>query len=137
MATLRGSSTGPNLIGSAPPEIVWTVVRGDTALFKLYVTDDTEAPLYIPDWELELDIKRNELVVTTIYPEAILDPVDNESIPGEILVKLTSSQSDLLQTGDIFDIQMTNTSTDEESIGFEQVWTVARGSVVVIEDVTR
>jgi hypothetical protein len=137
MATLRGSSSGPNLIGSAPPEIIWTVVRGDTALFKLYVTDDTEAPLYIPDWDLEIDIKRNELVVTTIYPEPILDPVDEESIPGEILVKLTSSQSDLLQTGDIFDIQMTNTSTDEESIGFEQVWTVARGSIVVIEDVTR
>jgi hypothetical protein len=137
MATLRGTTSGPNLIGSAPPEIIWTVVRGDTALFKLYVTDDTEAPLYIPDWDLEIDIKRNELVVTTIYPEAILDPVDDESIPGEILVKLTSSQSDLLQTGDIFDIQMTNTSTDEESIGFEQVWTVARGSVVVIEDVTR
>lgn len=136
MATLRGSS-GSYLIGSAPPEIVWTVVRGDTASFKVYVTDDTQAALYVPDWNIEMDVKRNELVVITLSPEPILDPVDDEPIPGEFLVKLTSEQSDVLQSGDIFDIQMTNTSTDEESIGFAQVWTVARGSVSVIEDVTR
>jgi hypothetical protein len=136
MATLRGSS-GSYLIGSAPPEIVWTVVRGDTASFKVYVTDDTQAALYIPDWDIEIDIKRGGLIVVSLSPEPILDPVDDESIPGEFLVKLTSEQSDLLQTGDIFDIQMTNTSTDEESIGFDQVWTVAKGSVSVIEDITR
>ena len=136
MATLRGSS-GSYLIGSAPPEIVWTVVRGDTASFKVYVTDDTQAALYVPDWDIEMDVKRNDLVVVALSPEPILDPGDDEPIPGEFLVKLTSEQSDLLQTGDIFDIQMTNTSTDEESIGFGQVWTVAKGSVSVIEDVTR
>jgi hypothetical protein len=136
MATLRGSS-GSYLIGSAPPEIVWTLVRGDTASFKVYVTDDTQAALYVPDWDIELDIKRGGLVVVALSPEPILDPTDDEPVPGEFLVKLTSGQSDLLQTGDIFDIQMTNTSTDEESIGFGQVWTVAKGSVSVIEDVTR
>lgn len=136
MATLRGSS-GSYLIGSAPPEIVWTLVRGDTASFKVYVTDDTQAALYVPDWDIEMDVKRNDLVVVALSPEPILDPIDDEPIPGEFLVKLTSEQSDLLQTGDIFDIQMTNTSTDEESIGFGQVWTVAKGSVSVIEDVTR
>lgn len=136
MATLRGSS-GSYLIGSAPPEIVWTLVRGDTASFKVYVTDDTQAALYVPDWEIEMDVKRNDLVVVALSPEPILDQTDNEPVPGEFLVKLTSEQSDLLQTGDIFDIQMTNTSTDEESIGFGQVWTVAKGSVSVIEDVTR
>lgn len=136
MATLRGSS-GSYAIGSAPPEILWTVVRGDTASFKVYVTDDTQAPLYIPDWDIEMDVKRNELVVFTLTPEAILDPVDDEPIPGEFLVKLTSENSDTLQTGDIFDIQMTNISNNPESIGYGQVWTVARGSVSVIEDVTR
>jgi hypothetical protein len=55
----------------------------------------------------------------------------------EFLVQLTSEQSDLLQTNDIFDIQMTNTSSDPNSVGYEQVWTVAKGYVVVIEDVTR
>jgi hypothetical protein len=136
MATLRGSS-GSYLIGSAPPEIVWTVVRGDTASFKVYVTDDTLAALHVPDWSVEIDVKRNELVVITLSPTAILDPIDNEPIPGEFLVKLTSVQSNLLQTGDIFDIQMTNTSTNTQSIGYGQIWTVARGSVSVIEDVTR
>jgi hypothetical protein len=136
MATLRGSS-GSYLIGSAPPEIVWTVVRGDTASFKVYVTDDTLAALHVPDWSVEIDVKRNELVVITLSPTAILDPVDDEPIPGEFLVKLTSVQSNLLQTGDIFDIQMTNTSTNTQSIGYGQIWTVARGSVSVIEDVTR
>jgi hypothetical protein len=136
MATLRGSSTGPNLIGSAPPEIVWTIVRGDTATFKAFVTDDSEAALYIPDWTIKVDIKRNGLVVASLTPQAVLDPIDDESIPGEFLVKLTSVQSKLLQSGDIFDIQMTNISTNAESIGFGQVWTVAIGSVSVIEDVT-
>ena len=136
MATLRGSS-GSYLIGSAPPEIVWTVVRGDTASFKVYVTDDTLAALHVPDWGIEIDVKRNELVVITLSPTASLDRIDNEPIPGEFLVKLTSVQSNSLQTGDIFDIQMTNTSTNTQSIGYGQIWTVARGSVSVIEDVTR
>jgi hypothetical protein len=136
MATLRTSTTGPNLIGSAPPEIIWTIVRGDTATFKAFVTDDSEAALYIPDWTIKVEIKRNGLVVASLTPEAVLDPIDDESIPGEFLVKLTSLQSKLLESGDIFDIQMTNISTNTESIGFGQVWTVARGSVSVIEDVT-
>jgi hypothetical protein len=135
MATLRGSS-GSYLIGSAPPEIVWTLVRGDTASFKVYVTDDTLAALHVPDWTTKLEVRRNDLVVITLSPTAILDPIDSEPIPGEFLVKITSVQSNLLQTGDIFDIQMTNTSTNTQSIGYGQVWTVARGSVSVIEDVT-
>jgi hypothetical protein len=136
MATLR-SATGSYLIGSAPPELVWTVVRGDTASFKVYVTDDTQTALHVPDWDVEIDIKRNDLVVVTLTPEPILDPVDDEPIPGEFLVQLTSAQSDLLQSNDVFDIQMTNTSSNPESIGYQQVWTVGKGYVVVIEDVTR
>lgn len=136
MATLRTSANSYN-IGSPPPELVWTLVRGDTASFKVYVTDDSLAALYVPDWDIEMDIKRDELVVVTLSPNAILDPIDDEPIPGEFLVKLTAEQSDLLRTADVFDIQMTNTSTNPESIGYEQVWTVARGTIVVIEDITR
>jgi hypothetical protein len=136
MATLRTSANSYN-IGSPPPELVWTLVRGDTASFKVYVTDDSLAALYVPDWDIEMDIKRDELVVVTLSPNAILDPVDDEPVPGEFLVKLTAEQSDLLRTADIFDIQMTNTSTNPDSIGYEQVWTVARGTIVVIEDITR
>jgi hypothetical protein len=136
MATLR-SNTGSYLIGSPPPELVWTVVRGDTASFKVYVTDDTQAALYIPDWDIKMDIRRNELVVVTLIPEPILDPIDSEPVPGEFLVQLTSLQSALMQSNDIFDIQMTNTSSDTDSVGYGQVWTVAKGYVTVIEDVTR
>jgi hypothetical protein len=136
MATLRTSANSYN-IGSPPPELVWTLVRGDTASFKVYVTDDSLAALYVPDWDIEMDIKRDELVVVTLTPDAILDPIDDEPVPGEFLVKLTAEQSDLLRTADVFDIQMTNTSTNPESIGYEQVWTVARGTIVVIEDITR
>jgi hypothetical protein len=136
MATLRTSANSYN-IGSPPPELVWTLVRGDTASFKVYVTDDSLAALYVPDWDIEMDIKRDELVVVTLTPDAILDPIDDEPVPGEFLVKLTAEQSDLLRTADVFDIQMTNTSTNSESIGYQQVWTVARGTIVVIEDITR
>jgi hypothetical protein len=136
MATLRTSANSYN-IGSPPPELVWTLVRGDTASFKVFVTDDSLAALFVPDWDIEMDIKRDELVVVTLTPEPILDPVDDEPIPGEFIVKLSATESDLLRTGDLFDIQMTNTSTNEDSIGYEQVWTVARGTIVVIEDITR
>jgi hypothetical protein len=141
MATLRTSANSYN-IGSPPPELVWTLVRGDTASFKVYVTDDSLAALYIPDWDIEMDIKRDELVVVTLTPESILntpsgDDDEPEPIPGEFLVKLAAEQSDLLKTADVFDIQMTNTSTNPGSIGYGQVWTVARGTVVVIEDITR
>jgi hypothetical protein len=141
MATLR-SGSGSYLIGSAPPELVWTLVRGDTASFKVYVTDDTQTALHVPDWDVEIDIKRNDLNVVSLTPTPILDVPQSEEdipepIPGEFLVQLTSEQSDLLQTNDVFDIQMTNVSTDPNSVGYGQVWTVGKGYVVVIEDVTR
>jgi hypothetical protein len=133
MATGRSTGTNSYSVGSAPPEIVWTVVRGDTASFKAYVTTDDLEPLFIPDWEIEMDIKRGDLVVATLYPTAIPDntTIDaNDKIPGEFLVALTANECDLLRTGDVFDIQMTNEETN-------QVWTVAQGSFVIIEDITR
>jgi hypothetical protein len=44
-------------------------------------------------------------------------------------VSLTAAQSETLETGDIFDIEL---STAQDQI----VWTVAQGSVVILEDVT-
>ena len=135
MATLRTSANSYN-IGSPPPELAWTLVRGDTASFKVYVTNDATEPLFIPDWDIEMDIKRDQLIVTSLSPQPILDqstpPSENavDVMPGEFLVELTSEQSQLLATGDVFDIQMTNDSSNT-------VWTVARGTVIVIEDITR
>ena len=39
-------------LGSVPPQIVWTVVRGDTASFRVFVSVDAKLPLLIDEWTL-------------------------------------------------------------------------------------
>ncbi len=109
-------------VGNVPPEIVWTVVRGDTASFRVYVTDDAKDPLLISEWTIAMDINRVNTTIVSLSPDATVS--DNA---GEFTVFLDSDQSELLQTGDIFDIQMSDDT---------RVWTVAKGSMVIIEDVT-
>jgi hypothetical protein len=135
MATLRGSTSLYN-VGNPPPRVIWTVVRGDTAAFKVYATDDERVPLNIPDWSIDMKIKRpnsaaNLGVITdaatlilTLNPEQ-----DADDGPGEFTVSLTAAESLVLNTGDIFDVQL---STPQNQI----VWTVAQGSMVILEDVT-
>lgn len=136
MATYRGQSSDQYLIGSAPPFVTWTVVKGDTASFKTYVTDDAREPLNIDDWNISMQIKRptdpaNAGIITdaatlilTLTPEA-----DPDDAPGEFTVSITAAQSALLRTGDIFDIELSLPSD-------EIVWTVAQGKMVILEDVT-
>lgn len=126
-------TTGYN-VGNTPPQVVWTIVRGDTASFKVYVADDAKLPLTIADWNILMKVKRpinaadagvitdNATTILTLVPAA-----DPDDAPGEFTVSLLASQSQLLQTGDIFDIQLSDPT---------RVWTVARGSMVVLEDVT-
>lgn len=133
MATLRGSASSYE-IGNKPPTIVWTVVRGDTASFRVYVTDDEKQPLTIADWTINMKIKRpnnsvdlgvitdNSTLVLSLTPAA-----DADDQPGEFTVSLLSSESETLETGDIFDIQLSNAA---------YVWTVAQGSMKILEDVT-
>jgi hypothetical protein len=135
MATLRGSSSSYN-VGNTPPRVTWTIVRGDTAAFKVYVTDDEQAPLNLDDWSIEMQVKRptnaaNAGVITdaatlilTLTPEQ-----DVDDAAGEFTVSLTAIQSETLETGDIFDIEL---STAQRTT----VWTVAQGSLIVLEDVT-
>jgi hypothetical protein len=135
MATLRGSSKRYD-VGNRPPTVIWTVVRGDTAAFRVYVTDDDKQPLNIEDWTISMKVKRpnssenlgvitdDATVILTLNPAA-----DADDLPGEFTVSLTASESFLLRTGDIFDVQL---STEANVI----VWTVAQGSLVVLEDVT-
>jgi hypothetical protein len=135
MATLRGSSNAYD-VGNRPPIVTWTLVRGDTASFRVYVTDDQKQPLNISDWTIAMKIKRpnsslNAGVITDaatlvleLYPEADLDDA-----PGEFTVFLSAAESVELETGDIFDIQL-STANDA------QVWTVAQGKMVILEDVT-
>jgi hypothetical protein len=125
MATYRGQGTDSYNIGAAPPSVVWTLVRGDTAAFRVYVTDEDRVPLTIADWDIAMDIVRpstsNSLVVS-LNPEVTVNDDD-----GEFTVSLTSGESEDLETGDIFDIQLSDAT---------RVWTVCRGTITVVEDVT-
>jgi hypothetical protein len=129
MATFRNQPTDSYALGAAPPEIRWTVVRGDSAAFRVYVTNDARVPLLLEDWEVAMDIYRpsTDDVILSLSPE----PIEFQDEEGSFTVTLTSAQSQLLETGDIFDIQLT------ELLSEGRVWTVARGSMVILEDVTQ
>lgn len=121
MTSLRGSASSYD-VGNKPPQVTWTVVRGDTAAFKVYATDDTKVALDIPEWEIKMEIRRSGTLVASLYPAQ-----DPDDAAGEFTVSLLSSESEVLETGDIFDIQLTRPGN---------VWTIAQGSMVIIEDVT-
>jgi hypothetical protein len=124
MATYRNQS--PIAIGSEPPQSVWTIVRGDTASFKMYVQDDAGEPLEISDWAISMDFYRPSTtsVVLTVTPEA-----DEDDGPGEFTVYLEYDETEILETADEFDIQMATTAN-------AIVWTVLQGTVKMIEDIT-
>ena len=131
MATLRGSQTSYD-IGNAPPTVIWTVVRGDTSGFKVYVTDDAKVPLILKgagsEWDIAMKIKRPTSTPGVITDDATLilslTPVaDEDDLVGEFTVSLTAVQSEQLETGDIFDIQVSDP-------------TRAQGSLKILEDVT-
>jgi len=124
MATYRNQS--PYQIGSEPPQSIWTIVRGDTASFKMYVQDDAGQPLEISDWTISMDFYRPSTtsVVLTVTPEA-----DEDDGPGEFTVYLEYDETEILETDDEFDIQMAASSNII-------VWTVLQGTVKMIEDIT-
>jgi hypothetical protein len=131
MATLRGSNNVYD-IGSAPPMVNWTIVRGDTCAFQVYVTDDTQTPLTISEWTIKMEIKRpntrpgdftdDAVIIVTLVPAA-----SDSDGAGEFTVYLSEVQSELLETGDVFDIELSKPG---------KVWTVARGTIIQIEDIT-
>ncbi len=133
MAITRGSA-GSYDVGNKPPLVRWTVVRGDTSGFRVYATDDNKDPLNIPDWTISMKIKRPNNTsdsgvitddATTIM--ALTPAPDANDGAGEFTVWLEAEQSKNLQTGDIFDIQLSDAT---------RVWTVAQGSMNILEDVT-
>lgn len=133
MPILRGSASSYD-IGNKPPTVLWTVVRGDTSGFKVYATDDAKEPLNIPDWTISMKIKRPNLTsnLGIITDDAVtimaLTPYqDADDLVGEFTVWLTAEESNVLQTGDIFDIQLSDAT---------RVWTVCQGSMTILEDVT-
>ena len=42
MATYRGQGASTYDIGEKPPFVNWTIVKGDTASFMVYLTDDAK-----------------------------------------------------------------------------------------------
>lgn len=135
MATTRGSGSAYS-VGNIPPQVLWTIVRGDTASFKVYVTDDAKTPLALEDWTIAMDIRRPNLlqnsgVITddSTLVMSLTPTHDPDDLLGEFTVFLEAAQSQVLQTGDIFDIEL---STINDAI----VWTVCQGKISVVEDVT-
>lgn len=125
MATYRGQGSDSFSIGSAPPTVLWTLVRGDTAAFRVYVTDEERVPLTISEWDIAMDIVRpstNNTLIVSLTPEATLNDDD-----GEFTVSLTSGESEDLMTGDAFDIQLSDGT---------RTWTVCKGTITVIADIT-
>jgi len=133
MATFRGQeSKSVYDVGLRPPLVNWTVVRGDTAAFRVYTTDDNKDPLIIPDWNILCEFRRPDKAndftqdsagtIFTIVPV----PTVNDEI-GEFTVSLTKEQTLQLQTGDVFDVELSDT---------DRVWTVCQGRMIIIEDVT-
>jgi hypothetical protein len=126
MAQYRGYGSQSYAVGYEPPTVTWTVVKGDTASFRVYVTDNEKNPLTISDWTIEMDIvpPNTSTPVVTLFPA----PTGDDG-PGEFTVSLTAEDSALLSTGDRFDIQMSSTSP-------VSVWTVAQGTMTMIDSVT-
>jgi hypothetical protein len=132
MATYRGQGSDSYSIGAAPPEVMWTLVRGDTAAFRVYVTDEDRVPLTIANWDIAMDIARRTVnantgavtypVIVSLLPEATLS-----DDTGEFTVSLSAGESESLATGDIFDIQLSDAT---------RTWTVCKGTITVVEDVT-
>jgi hypothetical protein len=132
MANYRGVGQSVYNIGDAPPLVKWTIVRGDTVAFRIYVTDDAKTPLVIEDWTIAAKFRRpddendfDDDSAETVF--TITPAPDGDDGDGEFTVKLTSNQSNQLMTGDVFDVQLSDAT---------RVWTVARGQMVVLEDVT-
>lgn len=135
MATFRDNQDSYS-VGSKPPEVLWTLVRGDSSSFRVYVTDDSRQALNISEWNIEMQIKRPTETQTEFTPTdnasdvlTITPAAETGDEAGEFTVTISASNSKNLETGDIFDIQLS-------SIAGTTVWTVAQGRIEVIEDIT-
>ena len=76
-----------------------------------------------------LSINKNVITDDATTIMALHPAADANDLPGEFTVFLSAAESINLQTGDIFDIQL---SLPEDAL----VWTIAQGSLVILEDVT-
>ena len=126
MTSYRNTGNSAYSIGSEPPTITWTVVRGDTASFRVYVDDDDRNPLDLSTWTLAMDIIRpseDNDVIVSLTPTI----TEDDGATGSFTVSLSSSDSQVLETDDEFDIQISDP---------DRVWTLAKGKMIIIDDIT-
>ena len=122
-------------VGNIPPLVNWTCVIGDSASFRIYVEDDQGNELdydttSVGDetgWDISGDFRRysdnvGDDLLFTVYP----DQTEFDEA-GEFTVTLTSAQSKILRTGDVFYIQLRDAT---------RVWTVCQGEMIMIGEVT-
>ena len=116
------NANGEIEIGAAPPIVRWTVVKGDSASFRIYVEDDKQVAINPNDYSIKADFRRGDsLLFSTVPSKTAFD------LAGEFTVHLAPGQAKLLSTGDIFDVQLSDPVV---------VWTVCRGVMNVIAEVT-
>jgi len=116
------NANGEIEIGAAPPIVRWTIVKGDSASFRIYVEDDKQIAINPNDYSIKADFRRgSELLFSTVPSKTAFD------LAGEFTVYIAPGQSKLLSTGDIFDVQLSDPVV---------VWTVCRGVMNVIAEVT-
>ncbi len=114
-------------IGNKPPLVNWTAMAGDSCAFRIYVEDDEEDPINVSSWTIRTQFRRysdnvGDDLVFIVYPVASL----NDGA-GEFTVSLTANQTRLLETGDVFDVQLSDAT---------RVWTVCQGEMIIIGDIT-
>jgi hypothetical protein len=133
MATYRGQEVKDAYdVGLRPPIVSWTVVKGDTAAFRVYTTDDNKDPLVIGDWDIRCQFRRPDIAGNIDQDSAgnifsIVPGVTPNDGDGEFTVSLTAAETQQLRTGDVFDIELSDA---------DRVWTVCQGKMIIIEDVT-
>lgn len=134
---LNPQPTAPAIynVGNKPPLVNWTCVIGDSASFRVYVEDDlgnyldydTTSAGDVTGWDISGDFRRysdnsGDDLLFTIFPDQT--EFDDE---GEFTVTISPTQSKILRTGDVFDIQI------RDGV---RVFTVCQGEMIMIGEVT-
>ena len=121
-STQATNAAGEIPVGAIPPKVRWTVVKGDSASFRIYVEDDNANAINPEDYTIKADFRRGTALLFSTNPSKT--EFDSN---GEFTVYLTPAQCKQLATGDIFDVQLSDSVV---------VWTVCRGVMTVIDEVT-
>jgi hypothetical protein len=118
----------PEIFGSSPLNVMWKVVRGDTAVFKVkFFEPDEETPINISSWSFE---------------STAFDPRNQSFQELEVSLEdgyvVITADADLTQSWGLgVSSQVAELTFDlEVNIGVDTVWTPIIGTISVIGDVT-